>query len=386
VNAHFLDRLADDTKGASENVLPNEDIEIKVSSLFEKISSPLLADLKLDFGKADVYDVYPKNLPDLFKGSQMLVTGRYKLQGDRPLDANVTLTGQAAGRAQKFTTVASLLPQTLQDEFVPRLWATRKIGWLEDQIRLNGTNQEIVDEIIRLAKEFGVLTQYTSFLVETESLADGRVRPKILAGQIGGGSDEARKLSLQYNSSVELARREQSGAGGVAQSINTKRSRAASLASGPNVYFADGHVKTLNQAQNRKGRTFFQAGPQWIDERVNDKQKTIKVRTYSPAYFQLAGSSRALADWMSIGEELIVNLNDKTSVQLSTREGRESKFSEQEMKDLTGDLPKTVSSNSSPEALPLAAANGSKSGLPWTTIPVIGIVIAGAWMRTCHSA
>ena len=55
--------------------------------------------------------------------------------------------------------------QNKENNYIPRLWATRKIGYLTGQIRLNGEKKELVDEIISLSKQFGIMTSYTSFLI-----------------------------------------------------------------------------------------------------------------------------------------------------------------------------------------------------------------------------
>src|SRR5262249_54282820 len=55
--------------------------------------------------------------------------------------------------------------------FVENLWARRKVGYLLDQIRTNGQQQELVDEVTRLAKKHGITTPYTSYLVVPDSVA-----------------------------------------------------------------------------------------------------------------------------------------------------------------------------------------------------------------------
>ena len=81
INTHLLDKLTDATKAWRTYVSDEEDIEIKVSNFYDKIQSPVLSDLKLDFDNIEVYQTYPKDLPDLFKGSNLLVFGRYKGKG-----------------------------------------------------------------------------------------------------------------------------------------------------------------------------------------------------------------------------------------------------------------------------------------------------------------
>ncbi|MBW3638099.1 MAG: VWA domain-containing protein, partial [Armatimonadetes bacterium] len=78
VNARLLDALAQENRGASDYVLPSEDIETKVGALYEKIAFPVVNEAKIDFGGLGVYDVYPPQLPDLFRGAQVTVFGRFR--------------------------------------------------------------------------------------------------------------------------------------------------------------------------------------------------------------------------------------------------------------------------------------------------------------------
>src|SRR5258708_39987188 len=57
-----------------------------------------------------------------------------------------------------------------KNDFLPRLWATRRVGWLMEQIRTNGDNKELRDEIVDLGTRYGIVTPYTSYLaVESEA-------------------------------------------------------------------------------------------------------------------------------------------------------------------------------------------------------------------------
>ena len=58
-------------------------------------------------------------------------------------------------------------------EFVRSLWAERRVGMLLDQIRLHGTDQELVDEVRRLGTRYRIVTPYTSHLIVEEGLRLG---------------------------------------------------------------------------------------------------------------------------------------------------------------------------------------------------------------------
>lgn len=164
VNAVMLDQLAEATRAVSIYVRPAEDIEAKVASLYGKISHPVLTDLRLTTSDSvRLHDVYPPKLPDLFHGSQLVVLGRYSGSGH----ATVRLTGQVGGQKKEFVYEVAFPERTSGEgrDFVEPLWARRKVGYLLDQIRVNGEKKELVEEVVRLAKQYGIATPYTSYLV-----------------------------------------------------------------------------------------------------------------------------------------------------------------------------------------------------------------------------
>jgi Ca-activated chloride channel family protein len=163
VNAAMLDRLADQTRAVSTYVRPEEDIEVKVSGLYGKISHPVLTDLKLTAGAGvRLTEMYPGQLPDLFHGGQVVVLGRYAGKGH----AALTLSGTVGKERREFVYEVHFPEQTGEDKaFVEDLWARRKVGYLLDQIRTNGEKKELVDEVVKLGKKHGITTPYTSYLV-----------------------------------------------------------------------------------------------------------------------------------------------------------------------------------------------------------------------------
>ncbi len=174
VNTTLLDTLAEQQRGVSGYVRPYERIDEEVSGFYAKISTPVLADIELDFGDVLVEDTYPYPLPDLFAGSQLILTGRYRDSGA----TRVTLTGKVNGEQREFVYEGNFRGSG-GDDFIPRLWATRKIGYLLTQIRLHGERREWVDAIVTLSVRYGIITPYTSFLIEEDDILTA------------GGQDEA---------------------------------------------------------------------------------------------------------------------------------------------------------------------------------------------------
>jgi Ca-activated chloride channel homolog len=178
VNAVLLDRLAQQTRAVSTYVRPAEDIEAKVSGLYAKISHPVMTNLKLTAGNnITLKEMYPTQLPDLFHGGQLIVMGKYSGSGH----AALTLSGQLGQETKDFIYEVKFPKETNDDKaFVADLWARRKVGFLLDQIRVNGEKKELVDEVISLAKKHGITTPYTSYLVVPDS-----VQPPVITGNPG---------------------------------------------------------------------------------------------------------------------------------------------------------------------------------------------------------
>src|SRR5213082_2152488 len=164
VNTYVLDRLTERARGVTTYIQPGGDIEQAVGSLAAKVSSPVLTDLALAADGVDLYDLQPERLPDLFAGDELVVFGRYRGEGRR--QRSVTVTGRRNGREESFTTNARFGDENAGSDYVPQLWAARKVGALSRELRLHGPNSELVSELKRLALRYGILTEYTSYLVQ----------------------------------------------------------------------------------------------------------------------------------------------------------------------------------------------------------------------------
>ena len=185
VNGRLLDRLSRDLNGQSVYVRPNENIETYVSMLAKAIAAPVLAnvDIKFEFDPLKalpappISRTYPRRLTDLFAGEQLVWVGRYREAGS----VKLTLSGRSGRQVRQtcYTLTAKILAEShsifagTPTPFVEKLWATRRIGELIDEIDLNGNNHELTDELVQLSLKYGILTPYTSFLADEHvDLAD----------------------------------------------------------------------------------------------------------------------------------------------------------------------------------------------------------------------
>jgi Ca-activated chloride channel homolog len=173
VNGALLDRIALGNHGVPVYVRPGEDVERKVAALYDKIRHPVLTDVRVDFGGMQVSEVLPGVAPDLFRGGQLVLAGRFK-RGGGPVDVVVSGRDGDHGREFHYKLTAGGEGQGLRDDFPARVWAVRRIAELVDQIRIAGRREpELVDEIVRLSTKFGIMTEYTSFLAD-ETADHGR--------------------------------------------------------------------------------------------------------------------------------------------------------------------------------------------------------------------
>src|SRR5437588_1391410 len=160
VNTQLLDQIAEGTRAFSQYVLANEDLELKVSSFYTRIKEPVLTNVRLEFGGGvRTSKLYPAQLPDLFKGDQLVLTGRYSGSGE----VEAKLTGMANSREQTFTYKVKF--DDSSNDYVARLWATRRVGFLLDEIRIHGETTELRDEASDLARRYGIVTPYTAYLI-----------------------------------------------------------------------------------------------------------------------------------------------------------------------------------------------------------------------------
>ncbi len=124
---------------------------------------------------------YPRRLTDLFAGEQLVWVGRYRKAGP----VKVTLSGLLGPTRETFPLRADLAERSVGDTngFVEKVWATRRIGELIDEIDLHGQNHELVDELVELSKKHGIMTPYTSFLADEHVDLTDRQQVQIQAVQ-----------------------------------------------------------------------------------------------------------------------------------------------------------------------------------------------------------
>jgi Ca-activated chloride channel family protein len=294
VNTTLLDKLGMENAGIADYVQPKEDLEVKVSNFFSRVSSPVLSDLEIDMGSVETEFVYPRKPGDMFRGMQIVMIGRYKNAGDIQ-NVSVMLRGKTGKESRSFAFSDLDFPLRSEgNEFLPRLWASRRVGWLLDQIRLNGETKEVRDEVVELGTRYGLVTPYTSYLA-----TDGTLNNTVDRVQLDGLSRAAPKTMA-----------EQSGSGAVQFSVQQNARNMNAQVVDDKKRDARERVLVDNSSFNRfvANKNFFNQNNVWIDAEYSTtaKLREVNLKFASEEYFKLAASDPDLARFLSLGEEVVV--------------------------------------------------------------------------------
>lgn len=283
VDTFLLDNLTSQHHGASSYVRPGERLDEIVSNFYARMSTPMLTDITLTIDGVDTEEIYPTPLPDIFAGSQLVILGHYKQGGT----ATIALSGKIDGKEttyiyedQSFASRSDTVTETL-----PRLWATRKIGYLMNQIRLQGEQKEWTEAIIDLSIRYGIVTPYTSYLITDEDILTQ------------AGRDQAAQES--YDAAIAEPR-EISGGAAVDAAV-TGASLAAAEAAAP-AHYQEGNV----QLRVIGDRAFIERDGVWTETSFDpDAMQPAPIEFASEEYFQLLTDHPDLAIAFALGNHVI---------------------------------------------------------------------------------
>lgn len=311
VNVPLLSGVALESRAASTFVLPDEDVEQKVSQVYRRLQGPVITSPALTAALATptnsiatvpVRDLMPATMPDVFEGDQILVLGTYS--GTAPIA--LTLTGTMGKEPIAYNVSLDPAAASLRHSFVPRLWANRRIGFLNDQITkltadTGAINQndprmkELIEEIVRLSTKWGILTEYTAFLAD----------------------DTTDRRAFSEPSSPEIRRRAADSMAPAVQSragdwpVLQEKNRAAPASSGgrqttnlaaQNAWVdKDGQQRSVSSVWQTADQTMFFRNNRWVDvralkhaEKAADPAAFDRVITVgTDDYFTLAGELAA---------------------------------------------------------------------------------------------
>lgn len=344
INIKLLDQMAQKTGGTGDYVKPGKGIQEQISWFYDKVRYPVLSAIQMKLGKGvRLVDVYPKKIPDLFRGGQIVLLGRYRGAGH----IAVGLQGQINGRKKSYVFETSFPKSSKAHDFIPRIWAHRKIAYLLDNIRLHGERHELKQEVIRLAKKFSIVTPYTSYLV-VEDKDRWRLRPRSKTGaepliqrpvrgfgkgrlmrrhsgmrnqeQSLGGATRQRPSSsappappAQIRSYKSL--KDTSGRRAVETAKKLRKMKSSSVSK----------TQSNKRAKYIKGRVFRYASGTWVDSKWRTSMKRIYVRYLSRLYFQILEKRPDLRPYFALGRHVTIVVNKKYAIVVGRTESKKWK-------------------------------------------------------------
>ena len=322
VNTYLLDRMAEGGRGAVSYVRPGENVEEAVSSLSRKIAFPALSDLRIARAPVELEDGYPSSLPDLFYGEELVLFGRYRGHGSGEL----VLEGSRAGVSQRFRYRVEFPRREPGNDFIPRLWAARKAGALTAHVRLHGPEPEVIEEIRQLGLRYGILTEYTSYLVEEPELAmGGRAAEEIM--------DRARRMAAEPQAqvgAVAFKRAERSSRLREADKLMAAEDALNAVVAQSRL-LADGRALAedeVAQVVRHAGRRLFVLRDgTWTDIRFDTSLRVIEVQPFSDAYFELVRRVPGLKAYFALGDQVLI-AGDGVALKLSDAGAAELKRAE----------------------------------------------------------
>ncbi len=290
VDTFLLDSLSRNHGGTTTYVRPGEQIEEAVSAFYAKVSMPVLANIELDIDGVTVEQLYPQELPDLFAGNQLVLAGRYREGGP----AIITLSGEVDGEKQEFAYDDILFRSRGGEEFIPRLWATRAIGHLLTQIRLHGEDDELVQSVINLSIRYGIITPYTSYLIEEDDIFTQTGRQEIFEESL---ADFSAPAEVSGSAAVDRA---------ADQAFMAEAEAPLAMPSGE-ITTGEAVVAVEDIVQIAGSKTFLFRDGVWIDTSFDaDGQAPQEVGFATDTYFNLLSSAPELGQYLSLGQKVLV--------------------------------------------------------------------------------
>jgi Ca-activated chloride channel family protein len=300
VNTALLDKLAAENGGVADYVEPKEDLEVKVSNFFSKVNYPVLTDLQLDMGGAQTDLIYPRGIPDVFRGSQVTLIGRYSNAADLN-SIQLKLIGRTGGVTRTYTYANQSFPlRSDANDYLPRLWATRRVGWLMEQVRSNGAQKELTDEIVDLGTRYGIVTPYTSYLA-LESDAVSRLTPGVVTRRAATGG--LGRLDPQNSAPSPGALQEAVTVTSGAEAIQLSKSarQQQDLA----VLKDDTRKDAVRRVESK---TFYLIDDVWTDSEFKAESRLPETALVfgSDEYFALLKQHPKLGSYFALGQRVLV--------------------------------------------------------------------------------
>jgi Ca-activated chloride channel family protein len=327
LNTYLLDRIAVAGRGTVDYVEPGTTVEEAVGALANRIRLPVLVDLAFGGTPVQLSDVQPARLPDLYAGQELVVFGRYAPAGPAKTTAGeLAIEGTRSGRSERFAARVEFPGHASSGDYIPGLWAARKVGELTRNIRLEGATPARIAEVRDLALRYGLLTEYTSYLVQEPSIAvTGSARLGGGAGGRGGAASPVRPAPPAASPVGEAAVTSARMQGRLLEArTQADVADVQVVAEAPLVdvqnagILADGMAVNGRRADARivAGRRFRLDSGVWVDGGHTAQAQVIALEPFSQAYFAVLARLPELTPYWS-GFEAVTVAGSQVSIRVA---------------------------------------------------------------------
>ncbi len=323
INTHLLDRITDVTKAYRTYIGPDEDLEVKISQFYTKVQSPVLTDIKISVdGSIQFLNTFPDldNLPDLFYGSSLTILGRYRKNNGNN-SAQIIIEGKINSETKIYTYDITFPDENKDNESIPKIWAARRVGHLLDLIRLYGESRELIDEVVYLARNYGIVTPYTSYLIiEDEQRRVVRHELDELHQTLGNMRNRSEEFvensRADYDNffldsgveSVQLSRE--------SQELNLAENKQQLFQGVDRLAVLDNEGVIINineEVKNVQGRAFYNSGIFWNDSQLQSQSNLniVRIQFASKEYFELIEDEPESAEVLALGRNVRFVMNSQ---------------------------------------------------------------------------
>ncbi len=201
VNRSLLDKIALEGKGEAEYVGLQDDGSKAAKKFYERVRTPLLTDLSIDWNGMPVADVYPGKLTDLFSAKPVILHGRYT----KGTSGTIKLKGKLAGQPYEREIPVNFPGSDAANDALSTLWARTRIDELSSA-RLKAVDpkkgSELDAQVTNIGLEFGLLTKFTSFVAVEERVVNQNGNPTTVQVPVELPEGTDREKTLGNNSST----------------------------------------------------------------------------------------------------------------------------------------------------------------------------------------
>jgi len=301
VNAQLIEQLALEGHGTAQFVRPDEDVERAVGVVASRLTSPIASDLRVsvqcrgDGQCARLVHALPDGPVDLFAGQDLVLLTRYTGSGP----ARLFFDGRSATGPVHWETSVNFPEHDRDNAFVPRLWATRRIGWLSAARRQNGASPEVDDELRTLGERYGIPTELTSYLVQ---------EPQTVMNQQRGGmampaSAPAERFEAARKSTEQ---RDAQSVGAMDKPLALQQLVITGEGLSTSSKKLGVVVDRVDAAKRAGDHLFAHRGNRWTDVGFKEGTKVVKIKAFSPAYFAVLDAIPELRAAFAVGDSVLV--------------------------------------------------------------------------------